>query len=148
MLTLIVLGTLLIFLNGLLQFIATFPDTTLRSSLKPYYNSGTLLETELNGLTVRLDQFAILMIPSSKLAFQITTAIVAVVAALFCGFTGYLLTFHIYLCKSTCSHVCIWNVAFFHRLSRLVNLRFCGSTATTKNDRGSNSSIQCIGQST
>ncbi|CAF0806712.1 unnamed protein product [Rotaria sordida] len=83
MLILIVLGTLFIFLNSLLQFIGTFQDTSSRINLKPYYS---------------IDQYAILMIPSSKIAFQVISAIVAAISLISCGMTGYLLAFHIYLC--------------------------------------------------
>ncbi|CAF3390146.1 unnamed protein product [Rotaria sp. Silwood1] len=88
MLTLIVIGTLFIFLNSLLQFIGSFQDVSSSSSssslsLKPYYGS---------------DQYAILMIPSSKVAFQVITAFVALISIVAWGLTGYLLVFHIYLC--------------------------------------------------
>ncbi|CAF2791483.1 unnamed protein product [Rotaria sp. Silwood2] len=88
MLSLIVIGTLFIFFNSLLQFIGSFQDVSSSSSssslsLKPYYG---------------LDQYAILMIPSSKAAFQVMTAIVAFISIVTWGLTGYLLSFHIYLC--------------------------------------------------
>lgn len=39
------------------------------------------------------------MIPSSIAAFQVIAAIVAFVAIVALGLTGYLFAFHIYLCK-------------------------------------------------
>jgi hypothetical protein len=39
------------------------------------------------------------MIPSSLIAFQVITAIIGVISLVACGMTGYLLGFHIYLCK-------------------------------------------------
>lgn len=53
----------------------------------------------LNIFHYQLDTYAILMIPSSKLAFQIVSAIISCIAVVTCGMTGYLLAFHIYLCK-------------------------------------------------
>ena len=85
MLVLIVLGTMIIFINSLLQFIGSFQDTSSPLSLKPFYAS---------------DQYAILMIPSSRVAFQVLTAIIATLAILTWALTGYLLAFHMYLCES------------------------------------------------
>ncbi|CAF1218718.1 unnamed protein product [Rotaria sordida] len=85
MLSLIVIGTLFIFLNSLLQFIGSFQGLSSSSSLslKPYYG---------------LDQYAILMIPSSKIAFQVITAIIGFISIVTWILSGYLLGFHIYLC--------------------------------------------------
>ncbi|CAF0965470.1 unnamed protein product [Adineta steineri] len=82
MLILIVIGTLFIFINSLLQFIGSFQDSSSMISLKPYYG---------------LDQYAILMIPSSQAAFQVISMIVAVISIVAFGMTGYLLAFHIFL---------------------------------------------------
>ena len=48
MLTLIVIGTLIIFLNSLLQFIGTFQDSSSSLKLKPYYDSGRNLRDVKN----------------------------------------------------------------------------------------------------
>ncbi len=42
MLSLVVLGTLMIFINSLLQFIGTFQDSSSTLSLKPYYDSSKI----------------------------------------------------------------------------------------------------------
>ncbi len=39
------------------------------------------------------------MIPSSLIAFQFITGIIAFITIVTCGLTAYLLAFHIYLCK-------------------------------------------------
>jgi hypothetical protein len=39
------------------------------------------------------------MIPSSLIAFQVLIAIVGFISIVTSGMTGYLLAFHIYLCK-------------------------------------------------
>jgi len=58
------------------------------------------LDRKLNKYFIfKLDRYAILMIPSSLIAFQVITAIIAVISLVTCGMTGYLLAFHIYLCK-------------------------------------------------
>jgi hypothetical protein len=49
--------------------------------------------------TLKIDQYAILMIPSSLVAFQVITAIIAFITIITWGLTTYLLAFHIYLCK-------------------------------------------------
>ena len=46
-----------------------------------------------------IDRYAILMIPSSLVAFQVITAIIAFITLVTFGLTIYLLAFHIYLCK-------------------------------------------------
>ncbi|UJR35867.1 hypothetical protein I4U23_028610 [Adineta vaga] len=83
MLILLVIGTLFIFINSLIQFIASFQTSSSAITLQPYYSP---------------DRFAILMIPSSRIAFQVISAIVAVVCLVALGMTGYLLGFHIFLC--------------------------------------------------
>ena len=83
MLVCIVIGTMIIFINSLLQFIGSFQDSTSPLTLKPFY----------------APQYAILMIPSSLVAFQVLTAIIAILSIVTWGLTGYLLAFHIYLCE-------------------------------------------------
>ncbi len=39
------------------------------------------------------------MIPSSKIAFQVISAIIAAMSLVAWGMTGYLFAFHVYLCK-------------------------------------------------
>ncbi len=50
-------------------------------------------------LLSRIDRYAILMIPSSAIAFQVITAIVAFLTIITWALTTYLLAFHIYLCE-------------------------------------------------
>ena len=52
-------------------------------------------------LVCSLDRYGILMIPSSTVAFQVVSAVIAFLSIVTFGMTGYLLGFHIYLCKCT-----------------------------------------------
>jgi hypothetical protein len=114
MLLLIVIGTLIIFINSLLQFIGSFEDSSSSLGLTPYYSSGERLGLILtspkrvntisvifpfNVVLFFLDRYAILMIPSSLVAFQVITAIIAFIAIVTWGLTIYLFAFHVYLCK-------------------------------------------------
>lgn len=83
MLLSIVFGTFVMFISSLLQFIGSFQDSSSSLNLKPFYSS---------------DRFAILMIPSSRVAFQVITALVSLLTIVTFGLTIYLLGFHIYLC--------------------------------------------------
>ncbi|CAF3852274.1 unnamed protein product [Rotaria sp. Silwood2] len=103
MLILVVVGTLFVFINSLLQFIGTFQDTSSKLSLKPYYS---------------LDQYAILMIPSSKIAFQVISAIISFISLVACGMAGYLLAFHIYLCYN---HITTYDFVISRRHHRTVD---------------------------
>ncbi|CAF3913545.1 unnamed protein product [Adineta steineri] len=106
MLSLVVIGTLILFINSLLQFIGSFQDLSSSTSLlklKPFYNSN---------------QYAILMIPSSLIAFQVITAIIAFIAIACWGLTLYLLAFHIYLCYHGIS---TYDYVVNHRINRTVN---------------------------
>ncbi|CAF1285680.1 unnamed protein product [Didymodactylos carnosus] len=88
MLITIVIGTLFIFLNSLLQFAGSFNTNSLLN-LQPFYSADK--------------KYAILMIPSSLIAFQIICAIVATIAFTTFALTIYLLGFHIYLCFNNMS---------------------------------------------
>lgn len=88
MLIFLVLGSLYLFINCLIQFIGSFQDSTSSIYLKPYYSS---------------DRYAILMIPSSRIAFQVIIAIVGSMAMIVFGLTAYLLVFHIFLSYSRIS---------------------------------------------
>ncbi|CAF0753975.1 unnamed protein product [Rotaria sp. Silwood1] len=103
MLILIVVGTLFIFINSLLQFIGSFQDTSSKLSLTPYYS---------------FDQYAVLMISSSKVAFQVLSAIVSFISLVTCGMTGYLLAFHIYLCYK---HTTTYDFVISRRHNRTVD---------------------------
>lgn len=103
MLVLIVIGTMIVFLNSLLQFIGSFQDANSTLALKPFYERGettTPTPSKEKIPSSFSDQFAILMIPSSRIAFQVLIAIIGVLAVVTWGLTGYLLAFHIYLCMS------------------------------------------------
>ena len=110
MLVLIILGTLIIFINSLLQFIGSFQSSSSSLSLKPFYGAGTVLSNAMTEaerswkdkcsiFSFYLDQYAVMMIPSSIVAFQVIAAIVAFITIVTLGLTGYLFAFHIYLCK-------------------------------------------------
>ncbi|CAF3890817.1 unnamed protein product [Rotaria magnacalcarata] len=103
MLIFIVIGTLFTFINSLLQFIGTFQDSSSAISLKPFYSA---------------DQYAILMIPSSKIAFQVISAVIAVISLVAFGMTGYLFAFHIYLCYN---HTTTYDFVVSRRHDRTVD---------------------------
>ncbi|CAF1488227.1 unnamed protein product [Adineta ricciae] len=83
MLTLLVIGTLFVFINSLLQFIGSFLTSPSAISLNPYYAP---------------DRYAVLMIPASQIAFQVISGIVAIICLVTFAMAGYLLGFHIFLC--------------------------------------------------
>ncbi|CAF1176300.1 unnamed protein product, partial [Didymodactylos carnosus] len=88
MLITIVISALFIFLSSLLQFVGSF-NTNPLLNLQPFYNKD--------------HKYAILMIPSSLIAFQVICAIVATISFAVLLLILYLLSFHIYLCYNNLS---------------------------------------------
>ena len=88
-------------------------------------------------LVCSLDRYGILMIPSSTVAFQVVSGVIAFLSIVTFGMTSYLLGFHVYLCK--CTHVMGHSIIVsLDRLFRQKYVRLRGQPSPRSNG-GSNS---------
>ena len=88
-------------------------------------------------LVCSLDRFGILMIPSSTIAFQIVSGVIAFLSIVTFGMTSYLLGFHVYLCK--CTHLIAHSIIV--SLDRLFRQKYVRlrSQSSPRSNSGSNS---------